>query len=101
MSVLQLDENTTLEGLERCITYFSTMYPILLASEVKMNQSQLVADIARSLTAAADCLRTDASALLALSKVLLCIKKVINGNCSIQFLPTIYLFFFPLYTYTG
>lgn len=64
----QLDENIGLEGLERCINYFNTMFPILLASEVKLNQSQLVADIAKSLTAAADCLRTDASAILAISK---------------------------------
>ncbi|XP_034231656.1 dynactin subunit 1 isoform X2 [Thrips palmi] len=64
----QLDENVGLEGLERCINYFSTMFPILLATEVKVNQSQLIADIAKSLTAAADCLRTDASALVAITK---------------------------------
>ncbi|KAE8745790.1 hypothetical protein FOCC_FOCC007506 [Frankliniella occidentalis] len=64
----QLDENVNLEGLERCINYFCTMYPILLGSEVKINQSQLITDISKSLTAASDCLRTDASAILALSK---------------------------------
>lgn len=67
------------------------MFPILLAGEVKLNQSQLVADIGRSLTAAADCLRTDASAILAILKVGFLFSIEIYGTFTLGFFSTTFI----------
>nr|CAD7256636.1 unnamed protein product [Timema shepardi] len=65
----QLDENVPTEALEKCVGYFSYMYPLLLGSETKINQTHLLGDTARALSAACDSIRTDALAVRALIQI--------------------------------
>ncbi|XP_069679025.1 dynactin subunit 1 isoform X4 [Periplaneta americana] len=62
----QLDENVTTEALERCVAYFNTIYPIVLAGETKMNQTHLLGDSGRALSSACDSIRTDANVMRSL-----------------------------------
>jgi hypothetical protein len=66
---LQLDENVSSEGLERCIAYFNTVYPVLLGGETKANQTHLLSDSGRALSSACDSIRTDAIAIKTLIQV--------------------------------
>jgi hypothetical protein len=68
-SFLQLDENVPSEGLERCIAYFNTVYPVLLCGETKANQTHLLSDSGRALSAACDSVSTDALAIRTLIQV--------------------------------
>ncbi|XP_045128447.1 dynactin subunit 1-like isoform X5 [Portunus trituberculatus] len=61
----QLDENVSLESLEKTVGYFSTVYPSHLLSE-KMDQTTYLCDTARVLTSGADAANTCASVVLAL-----------------------------------
>lgn len=61
----QLDENVSLESLEKTVGYFSTVYPTHLLSE-KMDQTTYLCDTARVLTSGADAANTCASVVLAL-----------------------------------
>nr|CAD7454518.1 unnamed protein product [Timema tahoe] len=65
----QLDENVPTEALEKCVGYFSYMYPLLLGSETRINQTHLLGDTARALSAACDSIRTDALAVRALIQI--------------------------------
>jgi len=58
-----------MENLERCVTYWTSMFPIVFGNDCKVNQSQTITDIIRSLSAAVECTKTDAAAILALVKV--------------------------------
>lgn len=40
----QLDENIPTEALEKVVSYFNTMYPVLFVQENKCNQTQLLVD---------------------------------------------------------
>lgn len=70
LSCQQLDENVTTEALERCIIYFNTIYPVLLGSEAKANQTHLLGDSGRALSSGCDSIRTDALAIRTLIQVL-------------------------------
>ncbi|KAK8406587.1 hypothetical protein O3P69_007298 [Scylla paramamosain] len=61
----QLDENVSLESLEKTVSYFSTVYPSHLLSE-KMDQTTYLCDTSRVLTSGADAANTCASVVLAL-----------------------------------
>ncbi|XP_044734295.1 dynactin subunit 1 isoform X2 [Chrysoperla carnea] len=63
----QLDENVPTEGLERCINYFNTMYPLLLNDDGQLNHNQLILDSVKALSSALDSITVDATALRALS----------------------------------
>lgn len=56
----QLDENIPLEALEKCVTYFNTMYPVLLGVDNVMNQSQVVSDNIKVLNSACEGMNNDA-----------------------------------------
>jgi hypothetical protein len=60
----------TTEALERCIAYFNTIYPVLLGSEAKANQTHLLGDSGRALSSGCDSIRTDAVAIRTLIQVL-------------------------------
>ncbi|XP_021939301.1 LOW QUALITY PROTEIN: dynactin subunit 1-like [Zootermopsis nevadensis] len=59
----QLDENVTTEALERCVAYFNTVYPVLIGTETKMNQTYLLGDSGRALSSACDSICTDAAVI--------------------------------------
>lgn len=50
----QLDENIPTEALEKCVSYFNTMYPVLLGQEMKLNHGQLLSDSVKTLQYACD-----------------------------------------------
>lgn len=50
----QLDENIPTEALEKCVSYFNTMYPVLLGQEMKLNHSYLLSDSVKTLQQACD-----------------------------------------------
>ncbi|XP_067011702.2 dynactin subunit 1 isoform X2 [Anabrus simplex] len=62
----QLDENVPTEALERCLSYFTTMFPVLLVGQARTNQTQLLTTCSRALSAACDAMATDSSAIKAL-----------------------------------
>ncbi|KAL1514252.1 hypothetical protein ABEB36_003539 [Hypothenemus hampei] len=64
----QLDENVSIESLEKCVGYFKTLYPVLLGGEEKFNQNQLLSDNIKSLTSAIEGFTTDASVIRCLSE---------------------------------
>ncbi|XP_049862850.1 dynactin subunit 1 isoform X4 [Schistocerca gregaria] len=59
----QLDENVMLDALEKCVTFFSTMFPVLLGDEMKSNQTNLLADAGKALSSACDAILTDATSI--------------------------------------
>lgn len=65
----QLDENVQIEALEKCVGYFNTLFPVLLGTEVKLNQTQLIGGYVRVLTSAADSFNTDALVIRCLIEV--------------------------------
>lgn len=56
----QLDENVPTEAMEKCVSYFNIMYPMLLGIENTMNQSQLLNDNVKVLASASDGINNDA-----------------------------------------
>ncbi|XP_059611897.1 dynactin subunit 1 isoform X3 [Phlebotomus argentipes] len=64
----QLDENSSTENLEKCISFFNAMFSVLLASEQLMNETQYVRDCIASIGAACDSISTDATLVQALIK---------------------------------
>lgn len=66
----QLDENVQIEALEKCVGYFNTLFPVLLGTEVKLNQTQLIGDYVRSFINAMDCLNVDATVIRCLIEVI-------------------------------
>ncbi|KAJ8938699.1 hypothetical protein NQ318_007987 [Aromia moschata] len=57
----QLDENVPTEALEKCVSYFNTLYPVLLNADIKLNHTQLVGDNVKSLVAVVDGFALDAT----------------------------------------
>lgn len=64
----QLDENVSLEPLEKCFNYFKTLYPVLLGNEEKINDNQLLADYFKLVFSAVDGFSTDANIIRNLSE---------------------------------
>ena len=64
----QLDENVSLESLEKTVGYFASVYPTHLLSE-KMDQTTYLCDTSRVLSSGADATTTCASTVLALLHV--------------------------------
>ncbi|XP_044753810.1 dynactin subunit 1 isoform X2 [Coccinella septempunctata] len=56
----QLDENVTVEALEKCVTYFNTLFPIVLGVDAKINHTRLLSDTVKCLYNACDGFNTDA-----------------------------------------
>lgn len=56
----QLDENVPTDAMEKCVTYFNTMYPMLLGTENILNHSQLLNDNVKALGSACDGINNDA-----------------------------------------
>ncbi|XP_014615437.1 PREDICTED: dynactin subunit 1 isoform X4 [Polistes canadensis] len=59
----QLDENLSVDAVEKCCEYFSTMFSILFGGSVSINQARLVVNGTRSLGSACDAIATDAAAI--------------------------------------
>lgn len=57
----QLDENSSSEGLEKCVNFFNAMYSVLLANEGLTNETQIVRDCISSITTACESIETDAA----------------------------------------
>lgn len=76
----QLDENVQIEALEKCVGYFNTLFPVLLGTEVKLNQTQLIGDYVKSLISATDCFNIDASVIRCLIEVRKCQKRNIFSS---------------------
>ncbi|XP_065076699.1 dynactin subunit 1 isoform X3 [Ochlerotatus camptorhynchus] len=56
----QLDENSSTDNLEKCVTFFNAMYLVLLSGEDLLNETQIVRDCTASISAACDSISTDA-----------------------------------------
>ncbi|XP_025834813.1 dynactin subunit 1 [Agrilus planipennis] len=56
----QLDENIPTEALEKCVSYFNTMYPVLFIPETKHNHNLLLNDYVKLLVSACDGFNNDA-----------------------------------------
>lgn len=65
----QLDENVPTEALERSITYFNTMYPLMLGLNGNLNHNALLNDHVKALNSACDSISTDSSVIQALLEV--------------------------------
>ncbi|XP_055549928.1 dynactin subunit 1 isoform X2 [Wyeomyia smithii] len=59
----QLDENSSTDNLEKCVTFFNAMYLVLLSGEDLLNETQIVRDCTASISAACDSISTDASVM--------------------------------------
>ncbi|XP_043502532.1 dynactin subunit 1 isoform X4 [Polistes fuscatus] len=59
----QLDENLSVDAVEKCCEYFSTMFSILFGGSVSINQARLVVNGTRSLGSACDAIATEAAAI--------------------------------------
>lgn len=55
----QLDENSSTDNLEKCVTFFNAMYLVLLSGEDLLNETQIVRDCTASISAACDSISTD------------------------------------------
>lgn len=59
----QLDENLSVDAVEKCCEYFSTMFSILFGGSASINQARLIVNGTRSLGSACDAIATDAAAI--------------------------------------
>lgn len=57
----QLDENSSTDNLEKCISFFNAMYSVLLNNEGLTNETQMVRDSVASITTACDSIETDSA----------------------------------------
>ncbi|XP_063907732.1 dynactin subunit 1 isoform X2 [Zophobas morio] len=55
----QLDENVPTEALEKCVSYYNTLFPVLLGPENRLNHTQLLVDNVKSLLCACDGFNND------------------------------------------
>lgn len=67
----QLDENVPTEALEKCVTYFNTLFPALLGVDVRLNHTQLVSDYTKCLLTIVDGFNLDASIIRCLIEVII------------------------------
>lgn len=65
----KLDENILTEALEKSISYFNTMFPLLLGAEIRPNHNLLISDNVKVLSSACDGLNTDAMVIRNLIEV--------------------------------
>ncbi|KAK2585771.1 hypothetical protein KPH14_010379 [Odynerus spinipes] len=59
----QLDENLSVDAVEKCCEYFSMMFSILFGGNASINQARLIVNGTRSLGNACDAIATDAAAI--------------------------------------
>ncbi|XP_043274980.1 dynactin subunit 1 isoform X2 [Venturia canescens] len=59
----QLDENVSMDALEKCAAYFATMFSVLLSESTIANQARMVVNGTRSLGSACDAITTEATAV--------------------------------------
>ncbi|XP_049537466.1 dynactin subunit 1 isoform X5 [Anopheles darlingi] len=64
----QLDENSSTDNLEKCVTFFNAMYVVLLTGEDLVNETQIVRDCTASIAAACDSIANDANIIKILIK---------------------------------
>uniref|UniRef100_A0A182S043 Dynactin subunit 1 n=1 Tax=Anopheles funestus TaxID=62324 RepID=A0A182S043_ANOFN len=57
----QLDENSSTDNLEKCVTFFNAMYVVLLTGEDLVNETQIVRDCTASIGAACDSIANDSN----------------------------------------
>lgn len=57
----QLDENSSTDNLEKCVSFFNAMYSVLLTNEGLTNETQMVRDSVASVTTACDSIETDSA----------------------------------------
>lgn len=59
----QLDENLPMEAIEKCCTYFATMFSVLFGESTAVNQARLIVNGTRTLGSTCDAISTDATAI--------------------------------------
>ncbi|KFB39612.1 AGAP004194-PA-like protein [Anopheles sinensis] len=64
----QLDENSSTDNLEKCVTFFNAMYVVLLTGEDLVNETQIVRDCTASIGAACDSIANDSNIIKMLIK---------------------------------
>ncbi|XP_041766748.1 dynactin subunit 1 isoform X2 [Anopheles merus] len=64
----QLDENSSTDNLEKCVTFFNAMYVVLLTGEDLVNETQIVRDCTASIGAACDSIANDSNIIKILIK---------------------------------
>jgi dynactin 1 len=77
----QLDENSTTDNLEKCVSFFNALYSVLLANEGSVNETQIVRDCISSILTACESIETDSAiirGLIQVSKFLIFLNKNIN-----------------------
>lgn len=57
----QLDENSSTDNIEKCVSFFNAMYSVLLINEGLTNETQMVRDSVASITTACDSIETDSA----------------------------------------
>lgn len=57
----QLDENSSTDNLEKCISFFNALFSVLLAGEGLTNETQIVRDCTASILMACDSIETDSA----------------------------------------
>jgi dynactin 1 len=57
----QLDENSSTDNIEKCVSFFNAMYSVLLTNEGLTNETQMVRDCVASITTACDSIETDSA----------------------------------------
>ncbi|KAL6445510.1 hypothetical protein ACFW04_000817 [Cataglyphis niger] len=62
----QLDENLPMDAIEKCCTYFATMFFVLFGESMSVNQARLIVNGTRTLSNTCDAIVTDATAIKAL-----------------------------------
>jgi dynactin 1 len=74
----QLDENSTTDNLEKCVSFFNALYSVLLANEGSVNETQIVRDCISSILTACESIETDSAiirGLIQVSNFLIFLKK--------------------------
>lgn len=62
----QLDENSSTDNLEKCVSFFNAIFSVLLASEGLTNETQMVRDCIGSIHTACDSIETSSAIIRAL-----------------------------------
>jgi dynactin 1 len=57
----QLDENSSTDNIEKCVSFFNAMYSVLMTNEGLTNETQMVRDSVASITTACDSIETDSA----------------------------------------
>ncbi|CAO1413154.1 unnamed protein product [Diamesa hyperborea] len=62
----QMDENSSTDNLEKCVSFFNAMYSVLLAQEGFVNETQVIRDCTAAISSACDSIITDSAIIRAL-----------------------------------